>query len=115
LIRVMAGRYRFALEPGPAAGRPTEALPGHIVGWLTAAAPETIAVFERMGFPAITNRLLRETIARTVTVRQACALKGIDEARLIGALNEALSLRPAPRGAGPVPVELVGRLTRGAT
>jgi hypothetical protein len=86
-------------------------LPGQIVGWLTAAAPETIAVFERMGFPAISNRLLRDTVARTVTIRQACALKGIDEARLIAALNEALRLRAAP---GPVPVQFTVHLTRGA-
>jgi hypothetical protein len=111
LIRVMAGRYRSGPEPGTTAAPPTEALPGQIVGWLTAAAPETIAVFERMGFPAISNRLLRDTVARTVTIRQACALKGIDEARLIAALNEALRLRAAP---GPVPVQFTVHLTRGA-
>jgi hypothetical protein len=115
LIRVMLGRYRITTEQSPAEGPPTEALPGHIVGWLTAVAPETIAVFERMGFPAITNRLLRETIARTITVRQACALKGIDEERLLAALDEALRLRHAPHGARPIPVEFVGQLTRAAT
>jgi hypothetical protein len=114
LVRVMTGRYRSAAGPETTAGPPGEALPGHIVGWLTAAAPETIAVFERMGFPAITNRLLRETVARTVTIRQACALKGIDEARLIAALNEVLEPRAARRPAA-TPVEFVGRLTSGAT
>jgi hypothetical protein len=65
MVLVMAGRYRHAIET-PRSGAPEKALPEHIVGWLTQEAPETIAVFERMGFPAITNRLLRETVARTI-------------------------------------------------
>ena len=81
------------------------------MGRLTEAAPETIAVFERMGFPAITNRFLRETLARTITIRQACALKGIDESRLIAALDEVLESR-APAGRRvPIPVAFTTRLT----
>ena len=57
--------------------------------WRRSLTSRTIAVFERMGFPAITNRLLRETVARTVTIRQACALKGIDAKKVAGRILTA--------------------------
>ena len=114
LIRIMAGRYGSAIETRACGGHPSKALPGHIVGWLTEAAPETIAVFERMGFPAITNRLLRETVARTITIRQACALKGIDESRLIAALDDVLEGSARAGGRVPAPVQFTPRLTRTA-
>jgi hypothetical protein len=101
------------MEVPMAGGAPAEALPPHIVGWLTAVAPETIPVFARMGFTAITHRFLRETVARTITIRQACALKGIDEGKLLAALNDVIKLRGAACHAVPRPAEFVGRLPHG--
>ncbi len=112
VARVMAGRFRFAIEAVSESGAPAEARHDHVVGWLTAVAPETIEVFERMGFTAITNRLLRETVARTVTIRQACSLKGINEGELITRLNEALERRAAAARRPFVPVELVKKIAK---
>jgi hypothetical protein len=112
VARVMAGRFRFAIEAVSESGAPAEARHDHVVGWLTAVAPETIEVFERMGFTAITNRLLRETVARTVTIRQACSLKGIDEGELITRLNEALARRAAAARRPFVPVEFVKKIAK---
>ncbi|MBI4600369.1 MAG: DUF1858 domain-containing protein, partial [Planctomycetes bacterium] len=118
VARVLAGRYRFALAGGFAGGAPARASPEHIVGWLTRVAPETIPVFERMGFTAITNRLLRETVARTVTVRQACALKGIEEAKLLEALDEVFRARAAAPRPAEIPAAsaaFLGKISRSET
>jgi len=112
IARVMAGRYRFAAEAIDASGAPTEALPAHIVGWLTQVAPETIEVFAGMGFTPIRNKLVRETVARTITIRRACALKQVDEQELITRLNDALAHRAAVARRAIVPIEFVGRLSK---
>jgi hypothetical protein len=115
IARVLQGRYRFAAEVETRDGAPLEARPEHFVGWLTQVAPETIPVFERMGFQAISNRFLRETLARTVTIRQASRLRGVDEAELLARLNEVLEERRPPVRADAVPVEFVGRIAQRAT
>lgn len=40
--------------------------------------PESLEIFDRYGFQALRNPLLRATIARGVTVRTACSMKGVD-------------------------------------
>ena len=56
-----------------------------IVEWY----PATLEVFERFGFKELKNPVLRNTIARRVTVRMACGLKHIDEAEFLSALQVA--------------------------
>lgn len=50
--------------------------------------PKTLDVFERFGFKELRNPLLRNTIARKVTVRMACGMKHVDEEKLLAALRE---------------------------
>ncbi len=99
IARVVLGGYRkAALLPA----RPSSASPDHLVGWITAAAPETIEVFASHGFEPIRSPFLRSTVARAITIRQACRLKGVDEARLLvdldRALNSPFGLKSTPYG-----------------
>jgi hypothetical protein len=109
LLAVMAGRYSPTAAPATGAA-PARASPGHNVGWLTAVAPETIPVFARLGFSPINNRLLRETVARTITIHQACLLKGIPEEQLLAGLDEVLAAGIRRRQPPPTPIEFVGRI-----
>jgi hypothetical protein len=61
--------------------------PGPIVD----AAPELLKVFVQFGFAALQNPLLRRTLARQITIRQACRMQHVDEAKLLVALNTALN------------------------
>ncbi len=82
--------------------RPRTAKPDDIVGRLLRAAPETLEIFLAHGFTALSNPILRSTIAQGVTIRQACRLKGIVERDFIAALDEVLSRREDPvRTSGP--------------
>ena len=65
------------------------------VGDVVMAAPELIEVFVQFGFKAIRNPVLRRTVARQTSIRQACKLQGIDEAELLNALNSSLKPNPA--------------------
>lgn len=65
------------------------------VGDVVMAAPELIEVFVRFGFKAIRNPVLRRTVARQTSIRQACKLQGIDEAELLSAINSTLKPNPA--------------------
>jgi hypothetical protein len=67
--------------------------PQQKVGPLVEARPETLAVFEAFGFRELANPLLRRTIGRATSIRQACRAKGVDEAKLLAALGEALAGR----------------------
>jgi hypothetical protein len=62
--------------------------------------PDLLEVFERFGFKELKNPVLRNTIARRVTVRMACELKHVPEEDLLKALNDARSGRSVPRDVG---------------
>jgi hypothetical protein len=49
--------------------------------------PQTLDVFEEFGFKELKNPLLRNTIARRVTVRMACGMKHVDETKFLAALR----------------------------
>lgn len=57
--------------------------------------PALLDVFEQYGFKELRNPLLRNTLARRVTVRMACDLKHVPEDAFLAALNEALQKAPA--------------------
>jgi uncharacterized protein involved in response to NO len=57
--------------------------------------PELLDVFLSFGFQPLANPVLRRTLGRTVTIRQACRLLGRDPQTLLDALNAA---RPRPTG-----------------
>ena len=60
-------------------------------GLVVESAPELLEVFARFGFAPLQNPLLRRTLARQITIRQACRMQHVDEAKLLVALNTALN------------------------
>lgn len=59
------------------------------VGDLLAAYPGLLPIFARNGFAALANPVLRRTVARGVSVAQACRMHGIDLKHFLGQLAEA--------------------------
>jgi hypothetical protein len=57
---------------------------------VASAYPETIPVFLQFGFTMITNPLMRQTVARSVTLEQVCRLRRVDAQALIAALRAAV-------------------------
>lgn len=80
------GRYRQPGEMsfGPA---PRRIESTHRVAAVLAWYPELEPVFVAHGFDLIRNPLLRRTVARQVTLAQACRMKGVDVDALVDALE----------------------------
>jgi hypothetical protein len=66
---------------------------GSRIADVVAAYPETIPVFLEFGFTMITNALMRQTVARSVSLEQVCRLRHVDQAALLGALHAAVGTR----------------------
>jgi hypothetical protein len=79
--------------PREAGERPARVEPQSIVADVLDLFPETQAVFERHGFTALRQPLLRRTLARQVTVAQAAHMKGVREDLLLNDLNAAVATR----------------------
>ena len=58
--------------------------------------PKTLDVFEAFGFKELRNPLLRNTLAKRVTVRMACGMKHVDEEKLLAALRKCAEIAEAP-------------------
>lgn len=74
------------------AGSPPASAPGALgpdtrVAEIAEAHPESLEVFERFGFRELRNPVLRRTLARRVTVRMACQMKGVPEEEFLAALR----------------------------
>jgi hypothetical protein len=84
-------------ETTPPAARPAGALveAGDRVGDVLDRYPELLDTFLALGFRPLASSVLRRTIARRVTIEQACRLLALDVASVLTALNHAL-----PTGAG---------------
>ena len=65
------------------------------VGDLLSAYPDLLPVFIRNGFAPLANPILRRTLARSVSVAQACRMHGVDLQRFLGQLTEAHGRPPA--------------------
>jgi hypothetical protein len=84
--------------PGEArATTPPQVAPGTKVGDLLAAYPGLLPVFLGHGFTALNNPTLRKTLARQVSLSQACRMHGVDLEGFLWELSEALR-RPGARG-----------------
>jgi hypothetical protein len=96
LWAVMAGRarYRASSRAPYVPGTPIEA--GHVVGELLDRHPELLKTFLDLGFRPLASPLLRRTVARYVTVGQACRQLGLSQDEVVGALNRARAAA-APR------------------
>jgi uncharacterized protein involved in response to NO len=65
--------------------------------------PETLRVFLRHGFSPLANPILRRTMARVVTIEQACRREGVELDSLIRELEECV---PVSTRNGPVLVSI---------
>lgn len=89
LIGIMRVGKRASV--GDSARRPALVAANHKVADVLAWWPQTEAVFIRFGFTEITNRLLRRTVARTVSLANVCAMRGVDLAALVRELNACVT------------------------
>ncbi len=76
--------------------RPARVEPQHRVADVLDWFPETEDVFVDRGFSAVRNKLLRRTVARQISIRQACQMHGVDPDTLVAALNAAATRSNSP-------------------
>jgi hypothetical protein len=86
---VMAGRVRAqaARRPAFSAGGPITGQ--HVVAEVLDVHPELLPTFVAFGFRALQNPLLRRTLARVVTIEQACRRVGVELPAFLAALTAA--------------------------
>jgi len=65
--------------------------PNTKVGDVLACYPQSLEIFVRRGFTPLRNPVLRKTMARAITIEQACRREGIDLAGLLHELRESKS------------------------
>lgn len=86
LWRVLDGKFSGAAAPAEKPSRiEGSMIVARVIGWW----PETLEVFVSHGFTPMRNPVLRATLGRGVTIGQACRMHGVDEAKLLEALNAA--------------------------
>ena len=64
------------------------------VGDVLRSYPQTLDVFLKHGFTPLSNPVLRRTMARVVTIEQACRREGVDLDRLLTDLRSITSTNP---------------------
>lgn len=86
------------LAPVPAPSAPSRGAitPERTVSSIADEYPQTLDVFEAFGFKELKNPLLRNTIAKRVTVRMACGMKHVDEAAFLSALRNCIEPKALP-------------------
>jgi hypothetical protein len=89
LVAIMRRGKREAEADRIVATRPQAIEADHIVADVLAWFPRTIHVFDRFGFGALHNPLLRRTVGRVTTVAKAAAHHSLKVDELLAALNEA--------------------------
>ena len=65
-----------------------EIAPSTRVGDVLAHYPQTLEIFVRRGFTPLRNPVLRKTMARVITIEQACRREGVDLTQLLSELNQ---------------------------
>ena len=71
--------------------KPKVILPEHIVADVLAWYPETETAFVMFGFEPVLNPLMRRTVARQVTIGQACRTRAVSSEDFLLALNAAIT------------------------
>jgi hypothetical protein len=94
LWAVMAGRARYRLSATApyVPGTPIDA--GHTVGNVLDRHPELLETFLALGFRPLANPLLRKTVARHVSIAQACRNIGREPEEVVETLNRARAAAP---------------------
>jgi len=92
------GRLLLSRSGHGAVAPALELAAGANVAAVLARWPQTLPVFVSHGFGMLTNPVARQTLARTVSLAQACALKQVDLAALLQDLRTATGQQvpPAP-------------------
>jgi len=62
--------------------------PNTKVGEVLSRYPQSLEIFVRRGFPLLRNPVLRKTMARAITIEQACRREGVDLKGLLGELRQ---------------------------
>jgi hypothetical protein len=77
------------------------------VGDVLASYPESLQIFLRFGFGPLANPILRRTMARVITLEQACRREGVNLEELLSDLNK---LAIKERGASSVQMVSLTRM-----
>ncbi|MDT7971374.1 MAG: DUF1858 domain-containing protein, partial [Armatimonadota bacterium] len=88
---IVTGR-RIAKEGMTIAEEITDITPQTKVATVLERYPQTLEVFLRYGFAPLANPVLRKTMARVVTIEQACRREGVDMEALLRDLRKAAGL-----------------------
>ncbi|GBC99843.1 Putative 1,2-phenylacetyl-CoA epoxidase, subunit D [bacterium HR17] len=101
LWHTIATGRRIAKEGASPADELTDITPQTKVAAILERYPQTLEVFLRHGFAPLANPVLRKTMAKVVTVEQACRREGVDIDALLRDLRRAAGLEPEPKAATP--------------
>lgn len=107
LWAIMAGRAR--LRPPAEANEPhawllpgSPVVAGNRVGEVLDCYPELLDTFVAAGFKPLANPLLRKTVARFITVEQACRREGVEVGQFLATLNAARHVKSPGRQSLPL-------------
>ncbi|HEX5882905.1 MAG TPA: DUF1858 domain-containing protein [Pyrinomonadaceae bacterium] len=94
LFANMRAGKKLEKESGPvkAMSQTLEITPALKVGEVLERYPESLDVFVRRGFTPLRNPVLRRTMARVITIEQACRREGVDMTELLKELNALASM-----------------------
>jgi hypothetical protein len=94
LARIMVRTPQIAAQTGPASDNDLSAreiLPTDRVSVVLDAEPRLLDDFLRAGFTLLASSQARRTLARVVTLRQACRRLGVEESQFVARLNQTRS------------------------
>lgn len=92
LWRTIAVGRRIAREGATLGEEPTDITPQTKVAAVLERYPQTLDVFLRHGFSPLANPVLRKTMARVVTIEQACRREGVDMEAILSDLRKAAGI-----------------------
>lgn len=96
LIRVMQRGKREMNQDRITGIRPTTIEPSHRVAEVLEWYPQTEHVFIKHGFTAVRHAVFRRTLARQVSLSQACKMHGVSVANLMADLNDVAQASSQP-------------------
>jgi hypothetical protein len=100
---IMMGRARRrAITPSAQVSPGMPVLAVHFVGDVLDHYPYLLETFLTYGFRPLANPLFRRTVARFVTIQQACRQVGVDVAQFLEALNGTIAKQTGARLALPI-------------
>jgi len=118
LWNTIAAGKRIEREGIESTGELTDITPQTKVAEVLERYPQTLEVFLRHGFAPLANPVLRKTMAKVVTIEQACRREGVDLESLLRDLRKAAGLdknEPPTRQTAPaIPSNFTEQLIWGA-